>query len=128
MSTRATSSVREIYFEHKDLSHIVSEPVFDSLHQILLEVKANLNSVPSTLSGGAHGYAGAILSVPTYATRAPMTPLITPAHPGVITVPPDATQYDIALIKTQHDENMLTFSEYQLVQRTTIQQVLAAIN
>ena len=100
MSTRATSSVHELYFEHKYLSRIVGEPVVDSLHQILLEVKANLNSVPSTLDGGSHGYAGAILSVPSYATLAPMTLFITPAHPGILTVPPGATQYAIALIKT----------------------------
>ena len=128
MSTRATTNVRENYFEHKDLSRIVGEPVFDNLHQMLLEVKANLSSVPSTLGGGAHGYAGAILSVPTYATLAPTTPFITPVHPGTLTVPAGATQYAIALLKTQHDEHMRVFSEYQLVQRATIQQVLEAIN
>ena len=128
MTTRATSSVRRLYFEHKDLPRIVGEPVFDSLHQMLLEVKANLSSVPSTLCGGAHGYAEAILSVPTYDTLALMTPFITPAHPGFLTVPARATQYDIALLKTQHDENMRIFSEYQLVQRATIQQVLEAVN
>ena len=128
MSTRATTNVRENYFEHKDLSRIVGEPVFESLHHMLLQVKANLSSVPSTLGGGAHGYAGAILSVTTYATLAPTTPFITPVHPGILTVPAGATQYAIAFAKTQHDELMRVFSEYQLVQRATIQQVLEAIN
>ena len=128
MSTRATSNVRELYFEHKDLTRIVGEPMFDGLHHMLLQVKANLSSVPSTLGGGTHGYAGAMLSVATYATLAPMTPFITPTHPGTLTVPAGATQYAIALIKTQHDEALRIFSEYQLVQRATIQQVLEAID
>ena len=128
MATRAASSVRELYFKHKDMSRIVGEPKFDSLHQMLLEVKENLSSVPSTLGGGAHGYVGVILSVPTYAILVPMTPFRTLAHPSTLTVPPGVTQYDITLIKTQHDENMRTFYEYQLVQRATIQQVWEEIN
>ena len=115
MYTCATSNVRELYFEHKDLTRIIGEPVFDGLHQMLLEVKANLSSVPSTLCGGAYRYAGAILSIPTYATLASMTPFIISTYPGILTVPAGATQYAIDLLKTQHDKALITFSEYQLV-------------
>ena len=84
--------------------------------------------VPSTLSGGEYGYAGSILSASTYDTLAPMTLFITPAHSSTLTEPPGAIQYDIALNNTHHDENMRTFSGYQLVQRATIQQVLETMN
>ena len=95
-------NVRELYFEHKTLSPIHGEPVFDSLHAMLLQVKANLSSAPCALGGGAHGYSGAILSVTTYATLAPMTPFIVPVHPGPLTCPTGATHYAISLTKTLH--------------------------
>jgi hypothetical protein len=44
-----------------------------------------------------------------------------------LNVPIRATQYEIALAKLQHDEALKNFSEYQLVQRAVIQQVLQAI-
>ena len=128
MSIRATSNVGGLYFEHKNLARIVGELVFDGMHQMLLEVKANLSSVPSTLGGGEHRYAGAILSILTYATLAPVTSFITPAYPGFLTVPAGVTQYTIALLKTYRDEALRIFFKYQLVQRATIQQFLEAIN
>ena len=127
MSTRSSTNVRDLYFEFKELTPIVGEPEFDGLHQMLLEIKANLSSVPSTLGGGAHGYAGIILSAPTYANLAPGTPFLTPAHPGPLNIPIRATQFEIALAKSQHEEALKNFSEYQLVQRAIIQQVLQAI-
>jgi hypothetical protein len=60
MSTRSSTNVRNLYFEFKELTPIIGEPELDGLHQMLLEIKANLSSVPSTLGGGAHGYAGII--------------------------------------------------------------------
>ena len=92
-------NVREFFFEHKNLTPIHGEPVFDSLHAMLLKVKANLSSIPCTLGGRAHGYSGDILFVATYATLAPMTPFLVPVHPGVLIVPAGATQYAIALLK-----------------------------
>ena len=99
MSSRSPTNVRELYFEHKELRRINGEPNFESLHYLLLQIKANASSVPSNLGGGAHGYAGIILSPPTYGTLAPMTPFIIPVHPGILNVPMGSTQYAIALVK-----------------------------
>ena len=118
---------RDLYFEHKNLTRISGEPTFASLHKMLLELKANAVSVPSTLGGGAHGFIGVILSGPTYATLAPMTPFVIPVHPGPLRVVHGATQYEIALAKTMHEESTQTFQTYQLVQRALVQQVLEAI-
>ena len=94
---------------------------------MLHQIKVNLSLVPSNLGGGVHGYAGAILSNTTYATLAPMTPFVLLVHPGVLNVPSGAIKYTIVLLKTQHNESLKDFSEYQLVQRVAIQQVLEAI-
>lgn len=74
------------------------------MHKMLLELKPNCRSVPCSLGGGAHGYAGIILSPPIYATLPPMTPFVIPVHPGNFQVNPGATQYAIALAK-KHDES-----------------------
>ena len=100
MTTCTIINVRELHFEYKSFTRIVGEPEFDSLHQMLLEVKEHLSYVPSTLGGGAHVYAGIVLSAPTYATLAPMTPFMTPLHPGILVTPPGATQYAIVLLKS----------------------------
>ena len=42
MSTRFTTNVRELYFEFKELTLLIGEPEFDGLHQMLLEIKANI--------------------------------------------------------------------------------------
>ena len=69
-----------------------------------LESKANCSSVPCTLGGGPHGYSGILLSATTYATLAPTTSFVIPLNSGVLLVPVGATQYEIVLAKTTHDE------------------------
>ena len=87
-----------------------------------------MSSLPCTLGGGANKYVGILLFNLTYATLVPTTPFLTPVYPEILIVSIGAAQYTIALIKTQHDEAMKTFSEYQLVERATIQQVLHTID
>ena len=69
-----------------------------------------------------------LLSDPIYATLAPGTPFVIHLHPGVLVVTQGVTQYEIALAPTTHDEALCIFSEYNLVMRACIQQVLAAIS
>ena len=121
-------NLRELYFEYKDLSQIQGEPTFESMHKMLLEIKTNCISVPCSLCGGTHEYAGIIPSPSTYATLAPMTPFIIPTHPDILQVNPGVTQYAIALAKIQYDESIKQFSEYQLIQRSLLQQVTEAID
>ena len=128
MTYNVSPNMKDLFFEHKELTPINGEPNFENLHGLRLEVKANCSSVPSTLGGGAHGYAGMLLSDPIYATLAPGTPFVIPLHPGVLVVAQGATQYEIALATTTHDEALRIFSEYNLVMRACIQQVLAAIS
>ena len=118
---------RDFYFEHKNLTRISGEPTFASLHKVLLEFKADVVSVPSQLGGGDHGFIVIILSNTTYTTLATISPFITPVQPGHLRVAKGATQYQIALAKTIHEEATQTFQTYQLMQRALIQQVLEAI-
>ena len=94
---------------------------------MLLELKANCSQVPCTSGSGEYGYAVIILSPTTYATLAPMTPFAIPIHLDILHVPLDATQYKIVRAKTQHDETLRQFSEYNLIQQVLIQQVLEIV-
>ena len=91
MTTLANTNMRELYFENKTLTFIMGEPIFASLHQILLQLKADTNSIPTTLGGGDHGCVGIIVYPPTYAILAPMTPFLTPAHLGPLMISLSAT-------------------------------------
>lgn len=52
---------KDIYFERKDLKRIHKEPTFETLHDLEKDLKANAQSVPSTLDGGRFGHLGLIL-------------------------------------------------------------------
>ena len=80
-----------MYYKYKDMTHISSKPTLAPLHSMLLELITNVSSVPSSLGGGAHGYAGIILSPPVYTTVVPIILLITLIYPGIITVQVGAT-------------------------------------
>ena len=119
---------RELYFEHKLLKRINGEPNFFSLHYLLIELKANAGSVPTTLGGGAHGFIGMIISPATYFTIAPNTPFIISVHPGTLTHVQGATHFQIQAATTTYNEQLITFHSYQLVQRALVQHVLEAMD
>ena len=56
-----------------------------------------------------------------------MNPFAIPTQPIVLAIAHLATQYEIALSKTLHDEHMHIFTNYQLVQRALIEKFLGAI-
>ena len=128
MISSKTTHYRDLYFEHKHLTRISGKPNFSSLHKILLEIKANAVSVPSTLGGGAHDFIRIVLSNPIYSTIAPTKPFITLVQLGPLRIANGATQYQISLAKIVHEEATQTFQTYQLVQRVLIQQILEDID
>ena len=94
---------RDLYFEYKHLAQISVKPSFVTLHQLLLELKANAVSVSITLEGRGQGCIGIIMSYHTYATLAPMAPFIVMIHLGIFTVVTGSTQYETALVKILHN-------------------------
>ena len=109
MSTTGMTNFRDLYFEHKHLMQIIGKSSFATLHLLLLQLKSNASSVPSTLGRGQYGCVGVILSPVTYTTLAPINTFVPPVHPGILTIVHPATQYEIALAKTLHDECVRNF-------------------
>ena len=122
------TDLKELYFEHKILDRILGEPDFPQLHSLLRACKANACSVPSTLGGGQNGYVGMLVSAVAYASLAPGTPFIAPVHPGGLPPLPNGTQYQIAQLKSQHDESKRVYEEYILMQRALIAQVISVLD
>ena len=127
MTMTSNTDFRELYFEHKHMEKILAEPSFTSLHYLLLRLKANASSVPCTLGGGAHGYVGMLLSPQAYASLSNI-PFDEPLHPGRLVIPPGSTQYEIAHIKSTHENDLTIFQEYNLMQRALISQVCEAVD
>ena len=120
------TNYHDLYFEYKTLTRINVKTTFINLHQLLLELKSNAVSLLSTLGGGSHRFIGIMLSSVAYATLVPFQSFITPANP-VPLLNYGGTQYEIALARTEHEEALNTFQEYQLVQRALVQQVIEVI-
>ena len=127
MTMTSNTDFRELYFEHKHMEKILAEPSFTSLHYLLRRLKANASSVPCTLGGGAHGYVGMLLSPQAYASLSNI-PFDEPLHPGRLVIPPGSTQYEIAHIKSTHENDLTIFQEYNLMQRALISQVCEAVD
>ena len=84
-------NLNQLYFEYKVLTKIVREPTFDDLHVLFRELKANVAAVPCTLTGGANGYLGMLISEAQYETVALGTPFVPPPQPGVLVIDPAYT-------------------------------------
>ena len=70
-------------FDHPDLTRIIGEPTTASLITLHQEVKANAQSVSTSLGGGANGHLGLVCSPETYQELVPGdTPYIRPTNPG----------------------------------------------
>ena len=94
MSTN--TDYKNTYFQHPFLTSIRGESTYESLSTIYKEIKANANSVPTTLGGENHGHLGLVISPTAYDRIAPGTPYNRPENPGFFDVVQDGTQYQIA--------------------------------
>lgn len=62
MESAGTTIFRDTYFEHPELTKIHGEPTFEILQTVENELKANDQSVYSSLGGGQHGHLGLVVS------------------------------------------------------------------
>ena len=99
-----TSSVnyKDSYFEQPPLTAIRWEPTYETLHNLKNELKANANSVRTTLGGGNHGYLGMILTPAEYHRIAPTDPSTRPPNTGVLIQNLAGTAAQIASAEDTH--------------------------
>jgi hypothetical protein len=121
-------SVKDAYFQHKVLSKIHGKPTYESLQNVLTELKANASSVPSTLGVGNNGHLGLLLSDPRYTTLANTIPWITPVNPGPFVPPAAGTGPQIEAERDVWRELKQTFELCQATEKALIVQVIEAID
>jgi hypothetical protein len=122
-------SVKDTYFQHKVLTKIHGKPSYESLRNILTELKANASSVPSTLGGGQHGHLGLLLSDARYTALPHAIAWITPGNPGAFAPPPaPATGPQIEAAKDVWRELKRTFETSQASEKALIAQIVESID
>ena len=92
-------------FPIKSIRKIQFEPTYATLKVLKDALKTNASSITSDLGGGAHGYLGNVLSVPTYAHVSPV-PYVRSPHPGPLTVPPNSTARQETGIRKDHKRDL----------------------
>ena len=126
-AANAQVDYRQNHFEFPILTQIVGEPTYDLLRTVLNELKANAQSVHSTLGGGAHGYLGLILSPIQYGLVSAHA-FVRPAFPAPLVIPPLATIHMTATLQQQHRDDVRIFRECQAVEAALRQQLVQAVD
>ena len=81
---------RNDYFQYETLTAIRGEPDFESILKSKNEMKANAQSVPSTLGGSNHGFLGLVI-IPVEYALVSNVPFVKEPYPGALTFPPGTT-------------------------------------
>ena len=126
-SADAPVDYRQSHFEFPVLSKIIGEPTYEMLLLVLNELKANAQTVHSTLGGGAHGYLGLLVSAPQYALISG-TPFVMPLFPPPLVFPLGATIHMINSLQQQHRDSFRVFRECRAVEAALKQQLVQALD
>ena len=121
-------SVKDTYFQHKVLTKIHGQPVYETLQTLATELKANAGCVPSTLGGGQNGHLGLILSVIRYTALLNTVQWVTPINPGPFAPPAGGTGPQIEGAKEVWRESKHTFEICQATEKALIAQLVDAVD
>ena len=91
----AAVNYRETHFLHAELTKIIGQPTYSSLHALFIQLKANAMSVHSNLGGGRHGHLGLLLVTQAYRLLSSI-PYVRPPYPPTPVYPPYITHQKIA--------------------------------
>ena len=106
---------------------MIGIPIYNTLHQIQLEIKSNALSVSSNLGGGTHEHLRFLMSNRKYATPSPVL-YVRPVHPSILQISNNATHVASYELKIVYDENIQVFYKVRGVEQALIQQVVTAVN
>ena len=97
-------------FEYPSITKIHGEPDCEQLKKLKDKLKANATKIPSELGGGAHGHLGLVLSATEYINISAVS-YVRSLHPGVLIIPPNATERTEKRRRDEHRRLMALFHE-----------------
>ena len=121
------SHYKENLFPHSELTKIAGKPTYPGILNLRREVNANLASVPSTLGGGQFGHMALGLKADTYTRLTSAVAYARPEDVGTFT-PGAATGEALANAKQTHADAAADFLEVNVLERTIINQLQAALD
>ena len=127
MAEAATPDYRKTLFETATLPVHSGEPDYTTIRDWHNILKANSMKVHTRLFGGRHGYLALLLSPARYALIS-AAGVVRPAHPGILLIPPAATQHLIRTMQDLHKEELRLFRECQGVEAALQAQLVEAVD
>ena len=128
MSTKNDIDYKNTHFEYPELTRIHGEPTTQNLITLQREIRANALTVHTVLGGGHYGHLGLVCPAATYNTIPNTQPYQRPVAPGPLEPVQGATQFQIQQPRETHAEATRLFREVLAVERTLIQQIVAAVD
>ena len=113
-------------FQFETLTPVVGQPDFESLTTLKNQLKANAQSVPSTLGGGNHGMLGMVLSDLEYALVSNVAFVMEP-YPGNLHIPAGTTAIQAKVLESAHNHRMSMYQQCIGVKNALVQQIVKAV-
>ena len=114
-------------FEYPSITKIHSEPDYEQLKKIKDKLKANATKIPSELGVGAYGHLGLVLSATEYINISAV-PYVRPLHPGVLIIPPNATERTEKRLRDEYKRLMALFHETVNLENALKKQITGTID
>ena len=121
-----STNYRSEFFQFETLTPIQGEPDFASILKLKNEVKANAQSLPSTLGGGNHGYLGLVTTPVEYALVS-NTPFTKEPYPGPLTFPTGTTTIQSKMLEDAYKKRVALYNACVGVEKAILQQIVKAV-
>ena len=122
-----STNYRADFFPHDNLSVIIGQPDYESLHKMKKQLKANAMAVPSTLGGGQHGLLGLVLTPAEYAIISAV-PFVREAYPGALLFPVGTSNVQSRMLEDAYKKRMKNYEACVGVEKALIQQIVKAVH
>ena len=107
--TKSDVVYKNTHFEHSQLTRIHVVPTTANLITIQREVRANCNTVHTTLGRVHNGHLGLACHPAVYANVPNSAPYVCPPDLPPLNVPPGATQFQIQQARDEHAKDVQLF-------------------
>ena len=127
MVSKSNIDHKNTHFEFPELTRIHGVPTAAYLITIQCQVRDNCSTVHTTLGGDHHSHLCMVCTPEVYANVPNSASYNQPAALQPLAVQPSATQFQIQKARVVHTKETHLFCKVLAVERTIIQQIIAAI-